>query len=144
MTTKVSLDTVMHAKSKSVVLTTAQHAVLDWVSIYWFSRAGPTAAARIYYEFKFDDLPPWTPIPYGASYFPKEIVRLPKLYDFLSFVSLAWLAYTAGRWMRTVGDVVYEAEHDSGGHFAAYEKPNELADDLKTMFSQEKLWKPFK
>ena len=25
--------------------------VLTWVSIYWFSTAGPTAAMRIYYEF---------------------------------------------------------------------------------------------
>ena len=25
-------------------------AVIEWVSIYWFSRAGPGAAGRIYYE----------------------------------------------------------------------------------------------
>ena len=29
-----------------------------------------------------------------------------------------------------------EFEHDSGGHFAAHEKPNELADDLRKMFGK--------
>lgn len=39
-------------------------------------------------------------------------------------------------WARTIGNVVFEAEHDSGGHFAAFEKPNELAGDLRRMFGK--------
>lgn len=51
--------------------------VLTWVSIYWFSRAGPAASIRIYYEM--EDL--WGPgvipinikhVPIGISYFPQE------------------------------------------------------------------------
>ena len=32
--------------------------------------------------------------------------------------------------------LVFEAEHDSGGHFAAHEKPAELAGDLRKMFGK--------
>jgi hypothetical protein len=35
-----------------------------------------------------------------------------------------------------MGNIVFEREHDSGGHFAAYEKPNELVDDLRQMFGK--------
>jgi hypothetical protein len=31
-------------------------------------------------------------------------------------------------------NVVFESEHAAGGHFAAYEKPEALADDLRRMF----------
>lgn len=46
--------------------------------------------------------------------------------------------------MRAVGNVVFESEHTSGGHFAAYEKPNELVEDLRTMFSKDSVAKAFK
>jgi len=32
--------------------------------------------------------------------------------------------------------LVFESEHGSGGHFAAYEKPKELAWDLRKMFGK--------
>lgn len=55
--------------------------VLTWVSIYWFSRAGPAASCRIYYEIQkngefYDPTPPT--IPMGVSFFPKELVNLPR------------------------------------------------------------------
>lgn len=37
-------------------------------------------------------------------------------------------------WARVIGNVVFEAEHDAGGHFAAHEKPELLAGDVKRMF----------
>ncbi|KAJ3485846.1 hypothetical protein NLI96_g4677 [Meripilus lineatus] len=96
--------------------------VLQWISLYWFSRAGPAASLRIYYEvgaaagfFKH----PWSSVPLGLSYFPKELLVVPKT------------------WARTIGKVVFEAEHDSGGHFAAHEKPSELVGDLKKMFGKD-------
>ncbi|TCD63168.1 hypothetical protein EIP91_005896 [Steccherinum ochraceum] len=104
--------------------------VLTWVSIYWFSRAGPTASGRIYYEFlsrMAESTPPWSPVPLGLSYFPEEVAP-----------------YAPKLWMRTVGDVVFEAEHNAGGHFAAYEQPEALADDLRAMFSKPALAKLFK
>ncbi|KAF4617163.1 hypothetical protein D9613_005926 [Agrocybe pediades] len=96
--------------------------VLTWMSIYWFSRAGPAAAVRIYYEHTKTgqtiwEIKPPSNVPIGFSYFPKEIVHLPR------------------RWLRQ-SNVVFEGEHASGGHFASFEKPKELVDDLRKMFSR--------
>ncbi len=38
--------------------------------------------------------------------------------------------------MRTIGNVVFMSEHESGGHFAAFERPNELVGDLRKMFGK--------
>ncbi|PPR05383.1 hypothetical protein CVT24_007997 [Panaeolus cyanescens] len=92
--------------------------VLTWVSIYWFSKAGPAASVRIYYEYM--NMPNQTPaptIPKGISIFPKELILVPK----------AWL------WD---SHLVFLADHESGGHFAAHERPNELVDDLRKMFGK--------
>ncbi|KAF8158464.1 Alpha/Beta hydrolase protein [Crassisporium funariophilum] len=99
--------------------------VLTWISIYWFSSAGPTASVRIYYERKNTDAASNSatdstrkaPIPRGVSRFPKELMIFPRL------------------WTRTP-DLVFEADHESGGHFAAYEKPVELVGDLRKMFGK--------
>ncbi|TFK48596.1 alpha/beta-hydrolase [Heliocybe sulcata] len=97
--------------------------VLTWVSIYWFSRAGPASSIRIYYEGrKAGDLSlskPIQDVPLGVSYFPKDMGPVPK------------------SWMRTlVGNVVFLEEHDRGGHFAAYETPEALVGDLRKMFGK--------
>ncbi len=55
--------------------------VLEWVSIYWFSRAGPAASVRIYYEVGFGDFFPGgqpNSVPLGLSFFPKELLVVPK------------------------------------------------------------------
>lgn len=94
--------------------------ILTWVSIYWFSTAGPAASLRIYFEIEqvgrefFTQYNPRAKL--GLAYFPREIVVVPKI------------------WGRTLGPVVYESEHDSGGHFAAWEKPEAIAKDLNNMF----------
>jgi len=45
------------------------------------------------------------------------------------------LALIIHRWVRaTVGNLKFYEYHESGGHFAAHEKPGELVDDVKTMF----------
>ncbi|KAJ6498718.1 Alpha/Beta hydrolase protein [Mycena vulgaris] len=99
--------------------------VLTWVSIFWFSRAGPTASIRIYFEAGNRDfnkalsINPKPTIPLGLSHFPGDIVAFPR------------------SWTRGLGNIVFEGEHDSGGHFAAYEKPNELVDDLRKMFGKD-------
>ena len=41
------------------------------------------------------------------------------------------------RWRKTLGNkIVFEREHHSGGHFAAYEVPEVLAQDLRDMFGK--------
>jgi hypothetical protein len=58
--------------------------LLTWVSIYLFSRAGPTASLRIYFEAGnegFENLiHPYnkSDIPLGISYFPKELDIFPR------------------------------------------------------------------
>ena len=55
--------------------------MLTWVSIYWFSRAGPAASVRIYYELalagQLFSYPKMT-VPVGMSFIPKELIRFPK------------------------------------------------------------------
>ncbi|CAL1713467.1 unnamed protein product [Somion occarium] len=96
--------------------------VLTWVSIYWFSRAGPAASVRIYYEFQtkegqadWENIKAPT-IPFGVSYFPKEVI-------FVRFF-----------WTRLLGNLVFKSTPDRGGHFAAHEKPELLSRDIRAMF----------
>jgi hypothetical protein len=53
--------------------------VLTWISLYLFSRAGPAASLRIYFELRGDceDVGRGPTIPMGASFFPKELIVLP-------------------------------------------------------------------
>ncbi|KAJ6554825.1 Alpha/Beta hydrolase protein [Mycena capillaripes] len=98
--------------------------VLTWISIYYFSRAGPAASLRIYYEVSAEnalipsihDARPT--IPLGFSFFPGELISLPR------------------SWLRRTGNVVFESEHTMGGHFAAHETPELLAGDLRKMFGR--------
>ena len=54
----------------------------------------------------------------GLGYFPKDLDVPPK------------------RWGRTLGPVVYERQHEDGGHFAAHERPEALVGDLNGMFGR--------
>ncbi|KAI0036978.1 alpha/beta-hydrolase [Vararia minispora EC-137] len=95
--------------------------VLTWVSIYWFSRAGPTSAGRLYYENRvsMEELVKYNVrVHTGFSYFPKELIRAPKA------------------WSRDAGKIVQEVEHEKGGHFAAWEVPELLVGDLRKMFGK--------
>ncbi|KAI0829702.1 alpha/beta-hydrolase [Trametes gibbosa] len=98
--------------------------VLEWISIYWFSRAGPGANVRMYYELtggNSHDLfegTRWTSVPLGFAWFPQEPVRFPR------------------SWAYLLGKVVFESEHEAGGHFAAFEQPEALAGDLRKMFGR--------
>ncbi|KAL0960895.1 hypothetical protein HGRIS_005904 [Hohenbuehelia grisea] len=97
--------------------------VLEWVSIYWFSRAGPTASLRLYYEVtQSGDRSITNPprIPLGTSHFPQELRWLP----------LSWIR-------STTGNLVQYTHHAKGGHFAAHERPEDLVGDLQRMFGKK-------
>ena len=97
--------------------------ILTWVSMYQFLVAGLAASVRIYYENAHSPrLNSTTAAEYipkvklGLGFFPKETSVVPRT------------------WAATMGKVVYQNEYDKGGHFAAYERPDAIAHDLKTMF----------
>ncbi|KAI0258244.1 Alpha/Beta hydrolase protein [Gloeopeniophorella convolvens] len=95
--------------------------VLTWVSIYWFSRAGPVASIGLYYELaKADEVVrlPRTSVPVGLSFFAKDILLRPKAFLYAE------------------ANIVFESEHNAGGQFAAYERPDALADDLRRMLGR--------
>jgi hypothetical protein len=105
--------------------------ICTWISIYWFSTAGPAASLRIYYEVIHDKDPAPTRIPrarvmeyigggvkLGLSHAPKELRVYPVT------------------WCRGQGEVVFERVHDRGGHFFAWECPDLLVGDVQDMFAK--------
>ncbi|OLN89995.1 putative epoxide hydrolase 5 [Colletotrichum chlorophyti] len=97
--------------------------ILTWISIYQFSRAGPEASARIYYEVAHPQRPTehmqWVPrVKLGLSIFPMDISVPPMSHA------------------KTLGPVVFAVTHGDGGHFAAHERPEVLVKDLREMFSR--------
>ncbi|KAF2648178.1 alpha/beta-hydrolase [Lophiostoma macrostomum CBS 122681] len=100
--------------------------ILTWISIYWFSTAGPNAHVRIYYEATHNSTEPgrerlcqWIRgVKLGLGHFPKELSVVPAV------------------WGRTMGPVVHESSNEKGGHFAAWERPDAIASDLKKMFGK--------
>ncbi|KAJ7877019.1 Alpha/Beta hydrolase protein [Mycena leptocephala] len=98
--------------------------VLTWISSYYFARAGPAASLRIYYELnndatRYPSSSQAPTIPLGMSYFPKELINVPRT------------------WMKLLGNVVSESQHDRGGHFAAHEEPELLVADVRKMFEKK-------
>jgi len=84
--------------------------ILTWVSVYWFSRMGPGAAGRIYYEVMhpggtgastldayYETLEPLEDLKIGLAFNPKELEIFPK------------------PWGRRLGHVVYEVDNEHGG-----------------------------
>lgn len=119
--------------------------ILTWISVYWFSRPGPTASVRIYYEASapksdspslkkedggdvevkytsLDDVMSASAplnVKFAVAQFPKEIFMWPMI------------------WYHRIGNVVKEKEFDRGGHFAAWEVPELLAGDLKEFLGKD-------
>jgi pimeloyl-ACP methyl ester carboxylesterase len=97
--------------------------ILTWVSIYYFSKAGPAATSNIYYEIEhrqpkaFEASQIFINVPLGIARFSKDLILLPKL------------------WNQTLGPVVLENEYE-GGHFAAWERPDAIVEDLRAMFGE--------
>lgn len=98
--------------------------VLTWVSIYYFSTAGPAATSNMYYDFEHSDPPifeaqkEYADVPLGIVRFANDLVLLPKL------------------WNQTLGLIVFESEYEKGGHFAAWERPDAVIGDLRMMFGR--------
>jgi pimeloyl-ACP methyl ester carboxylesterase len=91
--------------------------VLDNVTLFWLTNTG-VSAARLYWENK---LPFFTPkgvkVPVAARAFPDELYQAPK--------SWAEKAYP---------NLIHYNKLDKGGHFAAWEQPKLLSDEVRTGF----------
>lgn len=101
--------------------------ILTWVSIYQFSTAGPAASTRIYYEAQHRDA--------GAAEFvsiaDSMASRVPRSVKLAVTQAHKEIIQMPLRWYRMIGDVVSETEFEVGGHFAAWEVPELLAQDLR-------------
>lgn len=88
---------------------------------------GPTTGFQIYRENSATDMvsgpkaKDFLETPTGVSAFAKETEMVPRT------------------WAGTRANLVFRQEHESGGHFAAYEKPEEFAEDLAKFFGS--VWK---
>ncbi|KAK0892046.1 hypothetical protein LTR91_021145 [Friedmanniomyces endolithicus] len=102
--------------------------LLTWISIYHFSTAGPAASLRICYEavhssplngVSRDRTQQWIgKVKLGLCHSPRELTVVPST------------------WARTLGPVVFESFKEKGGHFAAWEVPEEIVGDLRGMFGR--------
>ncbi len=91
--------------------------MLDNVMVYWLNAAG-ASSARLYWESfgAAADAPP-IETPMGGSIFPKEIFR------------------TSKRWAQArYANIIYWNELDKGGHFAAFEQPQQFVTEVRNCF----------
>jgi pimeloyl-ACP methyl ester carboxylesterase len=89
---------------------------LDNATLYWITNTG-IPSARLYWENKLDffDIKGVT-VPVGVSAFPYELYQAPR------------------SWSEKAYKLVYYKKHDIGGHFAAWEQPQLLSEDIRGTF----------
>ncbi len=92
--------------------------LLDNVMLYWLPGTG-ASSGRIYWESFGKASPHQIDIPVGCSIFPKVIFRPPR----------HWAE-------QDIKNIIHWNELDSGGHFAAMEKPEVFVDELRTCFGK--------
>ncbi|OKL55701.1 hypothetical protein UA08_09051 [Talaromyces atroroseus] len=98
--------------------------ILKEVTLYWLTETFP----RSIYTYR--ESYPTPPVPYvqspelhihkplGFSYYPQEIMPAPK------------------SWVESTGNLVFWKEHTKGGHFAALECPETMAEDIVEFVEQ--------
>ncbi|HXY09543.1 MAG TPA: epoxide hydrolase [Terriglobales bacterium] len=91
--------------------------VLDNITITWLTNTA-LSGARLYWENKFSYFNvKGVSIPVAVSAFPDEIDLCPR----------SWAE-------RAYPKLIYYKKHDKGGHFAAFEQPQLLSEDLRAGF----------
>ena len=90
--------------------------VLDNITLTWLTNTA-VSAARLYAETRISVVPNNVTLPVAVSAFPDELWQTPR--------SWAEKAYPK---------LVYYKKHDKGGHFAAWEQPQLLSEDIRTGF----------
>ena len=91
--------------------------ILDNITLFWLTNTG-VSSARLYWENKLPFFAvKGVKVPVGVSTFADEIYRVPR--------SWAEQAYP---------NLVSYNQHDRGGHFAAWEQPELLSEDVRETF----------
>lgn len=91
--------------------------ILDNITLYWLTKTG-VSSARLYWENKNDfATPKGVKIPVVVSAFPEEIFVIPKKWAEKAYPGL-----------------LYYQKHPEGAHFAAWEQPKALVDDMRNGF----------
>jgi pimeloyl-ACP methyl ester carboxylesterase len=91
--------------------------ILDNVTLYWLTNT-TISSARLYWESKLAFFAPKNvPIPAGVSAFPDELYQAPK----------SWTE-------RAYPKLIYYNRLDKGGHFAAWEQPQLLSQEIRAAF----------
>jgi pimeloyl-ACP methyl ester carboxylesterase len=92
--------------------------ILDNITFYWLTNTG-VSSARLYWQNKLAFFSPkGVAIPTVVSVFPDEICPTPR--------SWAEKAYPK---------LIYYQRHPKGGHFAAWEQPQAIVEDLRAGFA---------
>jgi len=91
--------------------------ILDNITLYWLTKTG-VSSARLYWENKsLFVTPKGVNIPVVVSSFPEEIFPIPRKWAEKAYPKL-----------------LYYQKHPEGAHFAAWEQPKALVDDLRDGF----------
>ena len=91
--------------------------ILDNITLFWLTNTG-ISASRLYWENKFAFfMPKNVTIPVAVSAFPDDLYQCPR--------SWAEQAYP---------NLIFYKKQDKGGHFAAWEQPKRLSDDVREAF----------
>jgi pimeloyl-ACP methyl ester carboxylesterase len=91
--------------------------ILDNITLYWLSNTG-VSASRLYWEYKGGFFnPKGVSIPVAVTVFPGEQYQAPR----------SWTE-------RAYPNLIYYNQVDKGGHFAAWEQPQLLAEELRAAF----------
>ena len=91
--------------------------ILDNVTLYWLTNTA-VSSARLYWESKLAFFAPKNvPVPAAVSAFPEELYQAPR----------SWTE-------RAYPKLIHYNKVDKGGHFAAWEQPEILVNDLRAAF----------
>src|SRR3989454_11127944 len=91
--------------------------VLDNVTLYWVTNTA-VSSARLYWESKLAFFAPkGVAIPVAVSAFPDELYQAPR----------SWTE-------RAYPNLIYYNKLDKGGHFAAWEQPQLLSEEIRAGF----------
>ena len=95
-----------------------QDDVLDNVTLYWLTNTG-VSSARLYWESKLAFFAPkGVSVPVGLSIFPEELYEAPR----------TWAE-------RAYPKLIHYNRLERGGHFAAWEQPELLSNELRATFN---------